>query len=80
MAETLAQLRGILVDRLVNSFDRRIPAVLEEIDMTVDGEMDIIREVYLTAGYWNVLLASNSELHARPEVHRVKAATPVRYG
>ena len=67
MAEFRTAWRGVFVERLINSFDRRIPAVLNDIDVTVNGEVDIMRELYFTAGYWHALESRLAEWHARPK-------------
>ena len=46
----------MFIENIINSYNRRIPAVLNEIDLcSTSGEIDPIREIYSTAAIWTVI-------------------------
>ena len=82
MAAQLPGWRDALAERLVNSYDRRIPAVLFQggIELRPAGVDDTVRETYYLAAIWGAVAAEIGELRSRPEVHFIKSATPVGAG
>ena len=68
--------KTLLVERLTNSLDRRIPAVFcgDGIELYTKGQHDRIAEAYYTVAIWNVLEPSISEQRLRTAVYRIKCA------
>ena len=71
--------KTLFVERLINSLDRRIPAVFcgDGIELYTKGQHDLIAEVYYTAAIWNVLQPSISAQRLRTAVYRNKCAYSV---
>ena len=66
---------------MINSYDRRISSVLYEIDLCLTpGEVDLIREHNYTVEIWNVIQKHRKVIPNLPEVHKIKALTPVGCG
>ena len=82
MAAQLPGWKETLVEHLVNSYDRRLPAVLfkDGIELRPTGTDDTLRETYYTAALWGAVAEEVADLRARPEVYHIKGATPVGAG
>ena len=73
--------RNAFIENMITSYDRRIPAVLSEIDLcSTPGETDPIRELYYTAAIWNVIQKQTKASRSLPEVYKIKALTPIGCG
>ena len=65
---------------LVNSYDRRIPAMLCGIEYYSSEQDDIVKEGVYTAAIWLLLWAEIASLRARRAVHLVKAMYTIGCG
>lgn len=65
-----------LAERITNSLDRRIPAVLcrNGIELDRKGLYDPIAEAYYTAAIWNIMAPHVGERRVHPAVYRHKCA------
>ena len=68
--------KTLFVERVTNSFDRRIPTVFcgDGIELYSKVQHDLIAEAYYTAAIWNVLEPSLSAQRLRTAVYRIKCA------
>ena len=82
MAAQLPGWKETLVEHLINSYDRRLPAVLFKggIELRPAGNDDALRETYYTAALWEAVVEEIADLRARPDVYHIKGATPVGAG
>ena len=71
---------GVLVEHMINSYDRRIPAVLLNINIYPEGQVDVWYEAFYTACVWNVIAIQVADARARQDVHKVKLMVPVGSG
>ncbi len=73
--------RDVFIENMVNSYDRRIPAMFYDIDLcSTPGEVDPIRELYYTAAIWHVAQKQTKAIRELPEVHKIKMQVPVGSG
>ncbi len=73
--------RDAFIENMVNSYDRRIPAMFYDIDLcSTPGEVDPIRELYYTAAIWNIIQKQTKAIRELPEVHKIKMLVPVGSG
>ena len=71
---------GVLVEHMINSYDRRIPAVLLNLNIYPEGQVDVWYEAFYTASVWNVIAIQVADARARLDVHTVKLMVPVGSG
>ena len=72
----------LINEELINSFDRRIPAVLfqDGIDLYTKDSDDIYSEIYYTAAIWNILEFQISEHRIRMAIHLIKTSCCIGVG
>ena len=73
--------RNAFVGNMINLYDRRITAVLYDLDLCcTPGEVDPIRVLYYTAAIWNVIQNQTKAICSLLGVYKIKALIPVGCG
>ena len=73
--------RNAFVENLVNSYDKRIFAVIYTIDLcSTPGEVNLVREIYYTAAISNIIEKQTNAICSLNEVHKFKWLTQIEGG